>query len=275
MAPLMVACAFAWLAIGAAGAAPSAESARDARFSKNSKPAAKPKISPKLAALLVGRSAAAITATDVWLSPRLRGADLERLKVGDQAGLLKIIGPDATTELFVKQDPHISIKGLDTVLLARVTPDDQRRVLEAMQISVAEIDTVTRSIIEHFEQLPQRQAVALLGVMGAAHGHETTAASSVARAFLGRLLGTTQDVSLRRQCVLALAIAGATDETTVRRVVAFMTESHNAWETFTTQQFFDFHRDYVRSLATASSIAEALERSGNPYAHDIAATLLR
>jgi len=156
-----------------------------------------------------------------------------------------------------------------------VTSEDRRRILEAMSISESEIDTVTRAIITHFDQLPQRQAVALLGVIAATHEHGTTGVSGDVRAFLGSLIGSARDVSLRRQCVLALAIAKATDETTVRRVIAFMTESHNAWETFTTQQFFEFHRDFVRSLSTAPSLTEALERSGNPYAHDIAANLQR
>lgn len=226
---------------------------------------------------LAAKIAAAMpkAAPEVWLGTRLRGGDLDRIKVGDQAGLLKVASGDGATDLFLKQDPHISIKALDTVQLARVTPDDRRRILEAMGITDIEVGSVVDAIVRNFEQVPQRPAVALLGVFAAASEREVGATGAAVRAFLARMLLSSRDVSLRRQCVLSLAIAGATDETSVRAVIEFMAQSHNAWETFTTQQFFQYHRDYVRALPSAPVLTDALKATGNPYAPDIVASLKR
>lgn len=212
---------------------------------------------------------------EVWLSPRLRGDDLTRIKVGDQAGLLKVTATDGVTDLFIKDDPRISIKALDTVYLARISTRDRSRVMDAIGVGESEIATILRTVADRFDALPQRQAVALLGVLAAAPDAQLDATGPALRAFLARTLLTSQDVSLRRQCVLSLAIAGNTDEASIKAVITFMTQSHNAWETFTTQQFFQYHGDAIRALPNAVALIEALVDSGNPYAADLAASLRR
>ena len=232
--------------------------------------------SPKAAgAQVAAKIAASLPAAtpEVWLGARLRGGDLDRIRVGDQAGLLKVASGDGTTDLYLKQDPRISIKALDTVLLARVTADDRHRILDALGVTEGEAGAVFDAISRHFDQLPQRSAVALLGVIAAAPERDLGGTAAAIRSFLSRTLLTSHDVSLRRQCVLALAVASATDEASVRSVIEFMSQSHNAWETFTTQQFFQYHGDYVRTLPSATILADALNATGNPYAPDILATL--
>jgi len=82
-----------------------------------------------------------------------------------------------------------------------------------------------------------------------------------------------KSVIVRRQAVLSLALLRDVDARCVDSVVAFMGRSHNAWETFTTKQFFEYHRAFVQSLPQAASVRARLQDSGNPYGPDIAASL--
>lgn len=64
-------------------------------------------------------------AASLQLAPGFTGADLERLRVGNQAGLLKIQSPDGPTPVFKKNIDSTNVEAIDSVNFAPVKPTDR------------------------------------------------------------------------------------------------------------------------------------------------------
>lgn len=207
----------------------------------------------------------------VPLGATFTSADLDRIFVGNQAGVLKVYAADKKTVVFTKDAPGTDMKGVDGTQWAPLNDGHRTAILGALGIGDTEVQTVARGIIAKFPSIrPQRTGVAILGVIGSHPAARLDSATGVEiRRFLGELLSSQKDVSMRRQAVLALALCATTDADTARSVVKFMASSTNAWETFTTRQYFEYHKDLIRSLPEAPEIRRSLETSGNPYASDI------
>ena len=250
-------------------------------------PASK-KAPPKKPAPATGKSSGALgggttpkpapkpTPQVVALGAAFTSADLDRVFVGNQAGVLKIYDKDKKTVLFVKDANGTDMRGVDGTQWAPIADKHRTAIFTALGIGDAEAVAVARKIIDVFPSIKNgRSAVAVLGVLGSLSGERLPAAEGVGiRRFLSGLLESQKkDVSMRRQTVLALALCAETDADTVNAVVRFMGDSHNAWETFTTRQFFEYHKDRTRSLPEAVDIRQRIEASGNPYAADIAKLL--
>jgi hypothetical protein len=212
--------------------------------------------------------------TPIPLGERFMSTDLERIFVGNQAGILKVYNASKVV-VFKKDAAGTDMEGVDGIQWAPLADKHRTAILGALNIGDGEVASVSAKVISNYRSLPQgRNAVALLGLIGSIPGQRLPAASGTQiRQFLSGLLASEKDVSVRRQAVLALALCADTDESTVRSVITFMTASHNAWETFTTRQFFEYHRDEIRAMSSAVEIKRLLGTSGNPYSADIVSLL--
>jgi hypothetical protein len=215
--------------------------------------------------------------TPIQLGATFSSTDFARLFVGNQAGLLKIYTPDHKSVVFIKDAEGTDMVGVDGTMWAPVAEKHRKAIFEALGINESEVGDIADKIITHYKELPlPRHAIAILGIIGSMPKEQLTPERSTQiREFLTGLLASEKNVAIRRQAVLALALCAETDEPTVKSVITFMTASHNAWETFTTRQFFEYHKDYIRSLPDAIELRQLLEASGNPYSDDIAASVLK
>lgn len=190
------------------------------------------------------RSAGGVIAVDSTAGPApgpppppaafLPSRDLKRVRVGNQAGILKVIAPDGKSDA--------AFRGIDDRNIARYTPEGRASVLAALGISSA--DVAARQVMDGYSTFPKKECLALLGAL-AAGPLEAGLAQSVRR-FLGARVALEKDVALRRQAVLALAVANATDREATDEVVRFFETSENLWETFTVQMFFEYQAGAIR-----------------------------
>lgn len=217
-----------------------------ASSSKTAKPTALPPTTPLGATFLV--------------------SDLRRIVVGNQAGILKVTSRETGPPAFIKDAPGTEMKGIDGVQWAPLQDRHRQAILAALGIQDTEIDAVADKCVTSFDRLPPLQTLGLLGLLAShTNGQVTPATRQKIHELVATLL-KKQDVVLRRHAVLALALASSTDEPTVGKVVEFMAASSNAWETFSVQQFFDYHRTEIRQMSSIEDIRQRVQSSGNPYA---------
>lgn len=207
----------------------------------------------------------------VPLSGRVASTDLARIFVGNQAGVLKIYGRDRKTVLFVKDAPGVDMVGIDGIMWARLEERHRTAIFTALEIRDDELGGLAAAIMRHFPKLQQTQAVALLGVIGSVRDGRLAPGTAVEiRRFLEKQMAGNKNVVVRRQAVLSLGLLASIDLQTVESMLAFMARSRNAWETFTTKQFFEYHREFVRGIP---GVRDRVHATGNPYSADIAAAL--
>jgi hypothetical protein len=210
----------------------------------------------------------------VILGKNFTSLDLDRMFVGNQAGILKIFTNDKKGVLFVKDAPNTDMKGIDGTLWAPVTDRHRNEILAALGIPDSELVNVSNNLMKHFSKLKKREAIAVLGLIGSLpDGRLADTQASTISDFLESLLKKEKDVIVRRQATLSLALLDEVDDATVLAVVDFMKSSANAWETFTTKQFFEYHLKYIRSRPSLGTIRERVTASGNPYSEAIAGML--
>lgn len=192
-------------------------------------------------------------------------SDLRRIIVGNQAGVLKVVSRESNQVAFIKDAPGTEMKGIDGVQWAPLEDRHRQAILAALAIQDNELDALADRCVASFEGLPALQTMALLGVL-ASHGEGriTPATREKIHHFLVGILDK-KDVVQRRHAVLALALSSTADEATVTRVLDFMSTSRNSWETFSVQQFFNYHRNAIKQMPGIETIRQRIQASGNPY----------
>lgn len=175
---------------------------------------------------------------------------LKRLAVGNQGGVLKV-WDEAGQEV-------VLYRGLDDRNTAPLTVDQQQGILRALGLE-GKAEAAAEQVMAEYSALPQREALAFLGVVNAMPQLGPGAGAKV-RAFLAQRMESDPQVANRRQAVLALAVGAAVEPPIVDRVVEFYRGSENLWETFPVQQFFEYQASRVRALP---EFPQVLSKVGN------------
>ncbi len=198
-------------------------------------------------------------AARVHLTASLTGADLERIHVGNQAGILRIVAPDHHTVRFLKGTAASDVAGIDGEKWAPLSPTDRDSILAALDITPSQAEAVTRKLIADYAKLPKLETVALLGVLDG---------PSVVL-FLEKRVLSSDPGPVRRQAVLALALIPHCGTEALPDILKFLQRDRNGWDTFTTVQFFEYHRDELQALPNLERIKAAVTASDNPHAEEI------
>ncbi len=197
-------------------------------------------------------------AVKVSLGSNLTGADLERIHIGNQAGVLKIMSPDKRNTLF--------LKGVDGRHWAPVTTEHRDSILQALELR--DLDTTASALMQNYTKISRVPAVALLGIL-AAGGNTTVALEPEIHnkviLFLHARLQASEDATTRRQAVLALAIQPQTRRDSVAAMINFLRRDHNAWNTFGAVQFFEYHKAEIRAMTDFVNIQKELANTDSPH----------
>ena len=194
----------------------------------------------------------------VSLGQGLNGADLERIKVGNQAGILKVMGKDGHTVAFLKGEGSWNGGGIDGRERAPVKPEERDAILRAL--GVKDPIDLSYQLVLKYEKLSRVPAVALVGVLQEPHSHE----------FLRKCLQPAEDQVARRQAVLALAISPKIEPADVTAILNLLKRDHNAWNTFGAVQFFELHQ---AELAKDSTLKARVQATDSPHAPQIVSLL--
>lgn len=166
--------------------------------------------------------------------------DLKLLMVGHQGGILKVFNPDKKGVAF--------FRGLDDRSTAPFDESERASLFAALRLSPERLQPAAADVMKRFARLPRKEATAFLGALASQPDFDSTAI----RAHLVKTMNTDKDVAVRRQAILALAVADEVDAVTVDQVLTRYEKSQNLWETFPVQQFFEYHADALRSMDIAS-----------------------
>lgn len=206
----------------------------------------------------------------VALGQGLTGADLERAKIGHQAGVLKVVSADGATVKFIKGGDRLGSGGIDGREWAPLTPTERDQILTAL--GVKDSNAMANSLMTQYTRLSRAHALALLGVL-AYPGQDTAAlkpeVQAKVRQFLRNRLQPAEDSIVRRQAVLALAIQPKTDGESVAAMLNFLRRDRNAWNTFGVVQFFDYQRTTIQAMPKFQQYLMELAASGSPHADQI------
>ena len=207
------------------------------------------------------------SAAKIRLNSALSGADLYRIRVGSQAGLLKIFGKDSKEVKYLKDSADSDVGGIDGLRWAPVNATQRDAILEALEIQPTEADQTAAVLMSRYAELPNLEALALLGVLAlpGISGSLPDPQALVAVRFLEGQLRSNQG-NVRRQAALALALRPTVDAQTIDSVLNFLQRIHNNWETFTTVQFFTNHQREILAMADVAQIKKRIQESGNPHA---------
>lgn len=195
-----------------------------------------------------GGGSGVVTGAAVSLSPNL-AAVIQRLVVGNQGGVLKVLSPSQEVALY---------RGLDDRNTAPFKPGERGQILATLGLGSS---TLASEVIGNYEQLPKRQALALLGVLNTGDDR--------VRQFLTRQMRHDGQVANRRQATLALAVGEVVDSATVSAVLDFYEGSENLWETFPVQQFFEYHAGSIRALPDYGQVRSRVSQVNSLYRTNI------
>lgn len=209
-------------------------------------------------------------AASVRLATNLTGADLERVRIGNQAGILKIFGKDERTTKFLKGSEHPNGGGIDGREWAPVKPADRDKIVEALDIK--DPNALATNLMRSFTRVSRVPATALLGAL-AVPGESSTALPAATqtkvRDFLRARLQPGEDAAVRRQAVLALAVQATTDKQTVQAMINFLRRDHNAWNTFGVVQFFQYQARTIAAMPDAKAFAASVAATDSPHMQQI------
>lgn len=182
--------------------------------------------------------------------------DLKRLRVGNQASILKVMD---------KANQHEQVhRGLDDRNSAQFTPFQRASIFAALGVPSRELPRAAENVMQNYARLPKREALAFLGAVGSHPGLDATRIEN----FVADKL-QEKDVTVRRQAVLALAVMDHASAPTVERVLSFYEHSENLWETFPVQMFFQFHAGEIRTSSQYASIYQRVEAVNSLYRQNI------
>lgn len=190
--------------------------------------------------------------------------ELKRLMVGNQAGIVKVLGPNRQGVSYVR--------GLDEQSQARFTEESCQLVFQALGFPTARLDSLAQDVMINFQTLPKKEAVAFLGALNCT---SVTNLSTKAKAekFLIQVMESDKDVYARRQAILALAVKPQVESDTTERVLALYERSENLWETFPVQQYFEYHASQLRHQANFPQVRERVSAVKSLYTPAILAAL--
>ena len=218
---------------------------------------------PAAAKAPVVKSASTAVVDENLVFPQAK-TELKRLMIGNQAGIVKVLGPNREGVSYAR--------GIDDKNIARFTDDACGSIFCALGIPHERLNKVAREIMINYSTLPRKEAVALLGAI-AASAHLDADTDAKAEEFLVGVMETDKDVHARRQSVLALAVKhGVTDRTT-EHVLGLFEHSENLWETFPVQQYFEYHALQVRRLNNYPQLRERIAAVKSLYTPAILAAL--
>ncbi len=216
-------------------------------------PAAKPVTATPTPASPVTASPAKASAPPPVLTENLvfpqAKTELKRLMIGNQAGIVKVLGPNREGVSYTR--------GIDDKNIARFSDDACGSIFCALGISHDKLNKVAREIMINYSTLPRKEAVAFLGAI-AASPHLDTDTDLKAEQFMVQVMETDKDVHARRQATLALAVKHNVSSATTDRVLAHFEHSENLWETFPVQQYFEYHAGQVKRLTNFSQLRERI-----------------
>lgn len=186
--------------------------------------------------------------------------DLKRLRVGNQASILKVMD-------FANRHEEVH-RGLDDRNTAPFTPSQRASVFGALGVPSSDLPRAAESVMQSYSRLPRREALAFLGAVGSHPGLGSDYRSRL-QTFVSDKLASEKDVILRRQAVLALAVMDKPAPATVERVLSFYEGSENLWETFPVQMFFELHAPELRASPQYASIHQRVGAVNSLYRENI------
>jgi hypothetical protein len=191
------------------------------------------------------------------------GTDLKRLRVGNQASVLKVMDPANRKVMYMR--------GLDGVMWAPVLEEHRLGIFTALGIKPSSLDQVANKLVDGYPTIRQKkECIALLGIIGSA---KLPALSDATRRKLQDLLAKTmrgsKDVVLRRQACLSLALQDSLLPASVDAVVLFYEKSTNTWETFPVQQVFEYQQQGISLLPNRSQIRARIAAVKEIYTQSI------
>jgi len=174
--------------------------------------------------------------------------DLKRLRVGNQASVLKVM--DSANKKVVY------MRGLDGVMWAPVLEEHRRGIFTALGITPAALDKVTRDLIKFYSKTGQKkECIALLSIAGSSREPSLSDEThKELQSFLVKIMRGSTNVVLRRQACLCLALQRSLLPASVEAVVQFYEKSRNLWETFPVQQVFEYQKECINSMPNKSQI---------------------
>ena len=202
----------------------------------------------KPAAATPAPASKAVTSAENLVFPQAK-TELKRLMIGNQAGIVKVLGPNREGVSYSR--------GIDDKNIARFSDDACGSIFCALGISHDKLNKVAREIMINYSTLPRKEAVAFLGAI-AASAHLDGDTDAKAEQFLVQVMEADKDVHARRQAVLALAVKHNVCSDTTEHVLGLFERSENLWETFPVQQYFEYHAGQVKRLAQFTRLRERI-----------------
>jgi len=242
-----IACSFALLLVAQASAAPSMPAPPPAAVA----PAPPPVVAPAANPLSIPAGQAGPNEA-VW---DLK-SELKRLMVGNQAGIVKVLGPNRQGEAYVRS--------IDDQSFARLNQEHCGSIFQALGLPQARIRPTAQSIMINYATLPHKEAVAFLGAAACSSCLDDSLKDKT-ESFLVQVMEQDKDVHARRQALLALAVQPHVSPATAERVLKKYEGCENLWETFPMQQFFHFHAPALRKLPNFDQIRQRVASVNSLY----------
>lgn len=172
-------------------------------------------------------------------------ADLKRIRVGNQAGILKVMARDNKKEAV--------FRGIDDRGIAWITTKQRAQMFTELGVPVTELGRAAAAVMDGYAKLSKKEALAFLGAVGSEPGLDPAVKARLEAFLVGKMLAE-KDVVLRRQATLALALVDRPAPGTVDSVLKQFEKSENLWETFPVQMFFEFHGHEIRAMSSFQAI---------------------
>lgn len=186
--------------------------------------------------------------------------DLRRLMVGNQAGIVKILGAHRMGVSHARC--------LDERSQARMDEAARQEIFSALRIQPGALDYSAKYLMSNFDSLPRKETIALLGVI-AGSKNLSAATRENAHGFLIGAMENDKDVAVRRQSILALAVQPEVTPAIVEKVLQIYERSENLWETFPVQQFFEYHALEVRQLKNFPQVRQRIAQVNSLYTANV------
>ncbi|MBM3463673.1 MAG: hypothetical protein FJX76_16365 [Armatimonadetes bacterium] len=200
------------------------------------------------------------------------GRDLKRIRVGNQASILKVMDDDNSKPMFVKY--ILGGPALDGVMWAPIYDEHRAGTWTSLGIDPNGLDALANQMIGQYNKGISKEGIALLGYIGSTPGNALTPATRNAiQDYLVIAMKKSKNPINRRQALLALALLADVNEKTVNEVTAFYGQSYNPYEVFPITQFFEYHKDYVKGLPSYAKIKSNIQAVDSFYTPGILAIL--